>query len=189
MDKLRNQIAAYFNENQDEMLSDLKSLMEIKSKSEDRQKCEDALVYVADLARGFGMKATMGKYRDVCVVEAGEGEETLGILVHVDVVEEGAIELWECEPFTLTQKDELLFGRGIIDDKGPVIGTLYALKFLKETISTWKRRIWLIIGSSEETEWIDMEHFKEEFPIPDTDTLRTETFRFSTRKAGTWMWF
>lgn len=149
------------------MLSDLKGLMEIKSKSEDRSKCEEALLYVETLARNFGMKTTMGKYRDVCVVEAGEGEETLGILAHVDVVEEGALELWECEPFTLTQKDGLLFGRGIIDDKGTLIGTLYALKFLKENISTWKRRIWLIVGSSEETEWIDMEDFKEEFPIPD----------------------
>lgn len=167
MDKLRNQIAAYFNENQAGMLSDLKDLMEIESRSKEEKKCEEALGYVAMLARNFGMKATMGKYRDVCVVEMGEGEETLGILAHVDVVEEGSLELWECEPFTLTQKDGLLLGRGIIDDKGPVIGTLYALKYLKDNVSEWKRKICFIVGSSEETEWIDMEHFKEEFPIPD----------------------
>lgn len=37
MDKLRNQIAAYFNENQAGMLSDLKDLMEIESRSKEKK--------------------------------------------------------------------------------------------------------------------------------------------------------
>lgn len=167
MNELQAKINDFFQANQEALLSDLEGLMKIKSKSEDRTLCEEALRYAADIAEKAGMKAIMGKYGDVCVVEVGKGDETLGILAHVDVVDEGARELWECEPFTLTQQDGLLLGRGIIDDKGPVIGTLYALKFLKENVSSWNKRIWLIIGSSEETEWIDMEHFKEEFPIPD----------------------
>lgn len=167
MDNMQEKISVFFQKNQDAMLNDLKALMEIKSKSEDRTLCEEALSYVETLAKKFGMKTMMGSHHDVCVIEVGEGDETLGILAHVDVVDEGALDIWEVEPFTLTQKDGLLLGRGIIDDKGPVIGTLYALRFLKENIKEWSKKIWLIVGSNEEVEWTDMEHFKEEFKIPD----------------------
>ena len=37
---------------------------------------------------------------------------------HVDVQPPDPLELWESDPFTLEQRDEWLFGRGVVDDKG-----------------------------------------------------------------------
>ena len=39
---------------------------------------------------------------------------------------------WTFEPFSVTQKDGYLIGRGTLDDKGPVVVTLWALKFWKD---------------------------------------------------------
>ena len=35
---------------------------------------------------------------------------------------------WDSEPFTLDQRGGSLFGRGSTDDKGPVLGWLYAIE-------------------------------------------------------------
>ena len=50
----------------------------------------------------------------------------VGIIGHLDVVPEG--EGWTYPPFELTIRDDILYGRGTIDDKGPVIASLYAIK-------------------------------------------------------------
>ncbi len=166
-ERTKEKIKNYFDVHREEMYGNLKTLMEFKSRTDDIEKSKEALCYVLKLAEGFGMKTTLGKYGDVAVIEIGEGEETLGMLVHVDVVPEGDLSVWEVEPFTLTQKDGVLYGRGIVDDKGPVITSLYAMRFVKENVPQMKRKIQLIVGTSEETVWTDMEHFKEEFPLPD----------------------
>jgi succinyl-diaminopimelate desuccinylase len=105
----------------------------------------------------------------VGVVEFGQGEETLGILVHLDVVDIGDPLKWAYDPFQGTEKDGFLYGRGTVDDKGAAIMSLYAMKALAQIVpeKEWKRKIWLIVGTSEEGHWSDMEHFKEQFPIPD----------------------
>ncbi|MGM9606611.1 MAG: M20/M25/M40 family metallo-hydrolase [Oscillospiraceae bacterium] len=150
-----------------EILKHLNGLMELKSISEDRECCKAALRYVLDLAETFGLSTKLGKHADVGIVDLGEGPETVGILVHVDVVAEGNPQLWDFEPYRLTEQDGILYGRGIVDDKGPVIASLYALKRIKDAGISLKKKLRLIIGTSEETQWTDMDHYKEEFELPD----------------------
>ena len=149
------------------ILKHLNGLMEFKSISEDRECCRAALRYVIELARSFGLETRTGRYGDVGIVDLGEGPETVGILVHVDVVAEGNPQLWDVEPYRLTEKDGILYGRGIVDDKGPVIASLYALKRIKDAGIPLKKKLRLIIGTSEEIQWTDMDHYKEEFELPD----------------------
>ena len=59
-------------------------------------------------------------------VDYGEGEETLAILTHIDVVPKG--EGWTVPAFEGVEKDGRIYGRGAIDNKGPAIAALYALK-------------------------------------------------------------
>lgn len=164
---MREKINRYFASHKEEMYLYLKELMEIESRTENREKSKEALKYVLSLAEKFGMQATLGKYGDVGVVEIGQGKVTLGILAHVDVVPEGNPAAWEVKPFTLTRKEKTLYGRGIVDDKGPVITSLFAMRFVKENAPQIKKKIQLIVGTSEESIWTDMVHFKEEFPLPD----------------------
>lgn len=150
-----------------EILKHLNDLMEFQSVSEDRECCKAALRYVLELAESFGLTAKAGRYGDVGIVDLGEGPETVGILTHVDVVAEGNPALWDFAPYGLTEKEGMLYGRGIVDDKGPVIASLYALKRIKEAGIPLKKKLRLIIGTSEEIQWTDMEHYIEEFELPD----------------------
>ena len=84
-------------------------------------------------------------------IDFGEGEETLGILGHVDVMPAG--DGWVCDPFSGEVIDGKLYGRGIIDDKGPTIVCLYAIKILRELGLPLRRKIRVILGANEETNW------------------------------------
>jgi acetylornithine deacetylase/succinyl-diaminopimelate desuccinylase-like protein len=60
--------------------------------------------------------------------EIGAGPHTLLIYNHYDVQPEDPIDLWESEPFTLTQRDGKLYGRGVSDDKGELYSRLQAVE-------------------------------------------------------------
>ncbi|MBP5605363.1 MAG: M20/M25/M40 family metallo-hydrolase, partial [Ruminiclostridium sp.] len=56
----------------------------------------------------------------------------LGILCHLDVVPADGQEGWDTDPFVMTEKDGILYGRGVIDDKGPLAAAFLAMKCIKE---------------------------------------------------------
>ena len=81
--------------------------------------------------------------------EAGSGEKLVGILAHLDVVPAG--EGWSTDPYTMVEKDGVLYGRGVSDDKGGAVASLYALKYLLETGYPFRKRVRLILGCNEES--------------------------------------
>lgn len=98
-------------------------------------------------------------------IDFGQGEETVGVLAHLDVVPEG--EGWTYGPYSGEVHDGKLFGRGTIDDKGPAIATLYAMKALKESGVELNRKIRLILGTNEETGWGCMDYYFKNEKAPD----------------------
>ena len=58
--------------------------------------------------------------------EYGEGEEMVAVLCHLDVVPAG--DGWHYPPYDCTWAEGRIYGRGVIDDKGPAAAALYALK-------------------------------------------------------------
>ena len=52
------------------------------------------------------------------------------MLGHLDIVPIG--EGWTKDPFSCTEEDGYLFGRGVLDDKGPAMAGFYAMKMLKD---------------------------------------------------------
>lgn len=96
--------------------------------------------------------------------EFGEGEETVGILVHLDVVPEG--EGWTYPPYAAEIHDGKIYGRGTSDDKGPAMAALYAMKALKESEATLSRKIRIIFGTNEETGWGCMKYYFEHEEAP-----------------------
>lgn len=106
--------------------------------------------------------------------ECGEGEEIVGILVHMDVVPEGSG--WSVDPYGGQVIDGKLFGRGAIDDKGPAAAVMYALKAVKDSGEKFNKRVRIIFGCDEESgRWDCMKHYfqSEEMPScgfsPDAD--------------------
>lgn len=93
----------------------------------------------------------------------GEGEE-FAILAHLDVVPAG--NGWTHPPFGGEIADGKIYGRGTMDDKGPAVTCLYALKALKDEGFTPKKRIKLIVGCNEESGWKCIEHYKKCAEMP-----------------------
>lgn len=67
---------------------------------------------------------------------------------------------WLTPPFNATIKDGNIYGRGAIDDKGPVVASLYAMKAIKDNLNI-NSRVRLILGINEEKSWKCIKHYKE----------------------------
>lgn len=91
--------------------------------------------------------------------ETGEGEKLIGILAHLDVVPAG--EGWDSDPFEMIEKDGKVYGRGVSDDKGGVVASMYALKYLIDEKYPFKKRVRLILGCNEETGSACIAHYVE----------------------------
>lgn len=101
-----------------------------------------------------------------CHIEYGRGSDYVGVLGHLDVVSAGDTTLWQTPPFQLTREGDLLFGRGVNDDKGPLLAALYALKIVKDMQVPLRHSIRIIAGGAEETTWECMAHYFQQNPQP-----------------------
>lgn len=97
-------------------------------------------------------------------VEYGSGDEYVYAFGHCDVVPEG--EGWDYDPFTLSRSGKKIIGRGVIDDKGPVLAAYLALKLLKDNNILPKRRIRVVAGGNEESGFKCIRHYFKKEPKP-----------------------
>ncbi|MBQ7702972.1 MAG: Sapep family Mn(2+)-dependent dipeptidase [Firmicutes bacterium] len=160
-------IEKYLDEHFEEMLEDLSSFVAIPSVSEDHDNVVKALRFALELAGKYGLKAESFLDDQVGVIEMGDGDETLGILTHVDVVPAGDPADWDSDPFETVIKDNRIYGRGTLDDKGMVIASLFAMRAVKELGLPLSKKVQLIMGTQEEVEWVDMDQYVKEYPLPD----------------------
>ena len=160
-------IERFIEDNRDLMVSRCKELVAIPSITEDREQVAQALDYVLDLGLRMGLKTKALLNGEIGLVEAGEGDEILGVLAHVDVVDSGDESKWISPPFEPEIREGKLYGRGTLDDKGAVIAVMTAMEALVKLGIPLKKEIQLILGTREETHWTDMEAYVEKFPLPD----------------------
>lgn len=150
-------------------IKDLAKLISFKSIYADGEKnypfgkeTANALNCFLDIAKKMGF-STINYDNYAGEVFFGEGEE-IGIIGHLDVVPAG--EGWLTDPFTLTEKDNKLIGRGTEDDKGALLLCLYALYALKCEKIKFNRKIRIIAGCNEETGWKDLEYLNKVTVLP-----------------------
>lgn len=93
-----------------------------------------------------------------------EGEPTLGILCHLDVVPVGTG--WNTPPFELTLNRGYLYGRGAIDDKGPAVSVLYAMYALKKLGVKLTQNVRFIVGTNEENGGSDLDYYAKKEALP-----------------------
>ncbi len=125
------------------------------------QKC---LEYTLDLCESMGFE-TVNVDNYAMHADMGEGAETFGILAHIDVVPEG--DNWDYDPYGAIIADGNIYGRGTIDDKGPAVAALFAMKALKETGVPLKKKVRIIFGTDEESGWACMDRYFSKMPKPD----------------------
>lgn len=155
----------YIDSLKDEIIAETCNLINIPSVSEETNNpnmpfgkyANKALDYALNLGNKLGFRTK--NIDGYCgYIEFGEGGTLLGIIGHLDVVPSG--DGWNTPPFEATIKDNKIYGRGAIDDKGPVVASLYAMKAIKDNINI-NCRVRLILGINEEKAWKCIKHYKE----------------------------
>lgn len=172
-DELKAQISAFVDEVWEDVVKDIDRLVRINS-VEDLSSAapgqpwgkgpHDALVEACKIASELGLDAHdcdgyIG-YADL----AGESEKQLAMIAHTDIVPVG--EGWDFDPLAVTRKDGYLVGRGVIDDKGPLVLALYAAHYFARQGKLLPYTLRCIIGTNEETSMGDVEWYLEHHPQP-----------------------
>lgn len=151
--------------NKDELLENLEKLVSYESVSVETEGVEpfgkenaECLNEALKIAEEYGFRTkNIDNYYGYA--EIGSGDKVIGIAAHLDVVPAG--EGWETDPFCLTIKDDIIYGRGVSDDKGALIASMTALKIIKESNVPLNKRIRLIMGCAEETGSKCMQYYRE----------------------------
>jgi predicted dipeptidase len=115
-------------------------------------------------ARGFGFRVAGRK--DVFELSWGEGDPILGLVFHGDVAP-AAAEEWKYDPFEPKVENGRLYGRGVMDDKGPLATALISLSMAQEMgLSPQRGRVLIIIGNDEESSWLGMQEYARTEQLP-----------------------
>jgi predicted dipeptidase len=161
------------DEIQAQAIKDLAQVIAIPSFSTEAEKNapfgagpKKALTKVLDIAEKMGFTTFEDPNGYYGYADIGTGNETFGLVCHMDEVPAGDISAWETDPFKLVEKDDKLFGRGTQDDKGPSLASMYAVKSILDAGYTFNKKIRFIFGTDEETLWRCLaEYNKKEDPI------------------------
>lgn len=171
-EKLMQQIEQWFDDHQDAMIEDIKRVCRIRSISgmDDVKPygsgCRKALEEMLEIGREHGFIAANYDYQcgSLCM-EEGDMENTIGFWGHLDVVPEG--DNWlHTEPYNPVLKDGYLIGRGVSDNKGPTVATMYILQCLHELKIPMKHHLKMFLGCDEEVGMRDTEYYAANYPCP-----------------------
>ena len=164
---------AYWDANRDAIVADIAKLVEIPSVEDLAAAAPGApygpgpaaaLAAALEIAEGMGMAATNCEGHIGFADLPGETDAQLGIIGHVDVVPAGPG--WTFEPFKVTEKDGYLMGRGCLDDKGPSVVALHAVKCLAGLDVPRPYTMRFIFGANEETGMRDVAWYLENYDSP-----------------------
>ena len=122
-----------------------------------------ALEVGLEIARELGLE-TRNCENYIGYASLDDNDDYLATITHLDVVPAG--EGWTGDPFTLRERDGYLIGRGIMDDKGPSVICLYALKFFKDAGIPLRHGLRAILGINEETGMEDVEYYLKNYKAP-----------------------
>ena len=168
--RLRSDLDAFAEENREAILRDIGRLVAINSVEGEPAPGAPfgpgpraALDLGLQIARELGL-ATVDCEGRIGYAALGEGERYLATITHLDVVPAGGG--WAADPFCMRQRDGYLIGRGVMDDKGPSVLCLYALKYLKERQIPLRYPIRALLGVNEETHMADVDYYLAHDPAP-----------------------
>lgn len=173
MNDMLETLHKHIENNKKELLGDLKRQVSIASVQSEPEagrpfgrNVGEALEDVLQLADSMGFH-TENLEGYAGLIDWGEGEEDmLGILTHVDVVPPGDISAWKTPPYEMVEEDGVLYGRGVADDKGPLLSALYGIYALKQAGFVPRRKVRFIVGTNEETDWRCIDYYLRHRKVP-----------------------
>lgn len=191
MGEKMDELDRWMDEHEPDFRKDIRSLVEIPSVAVRQpgteagmppygEACARALDQMLELGAGYGFLT------DNCdgycgSISFGEGDRTIGIWGHLDVVKAG--EGWTYPSFSCTEKGDFIIGRGVQDNKGPLVAVLYAMRYLKEKRHL-NSRILLIFGCNEENEMDDIQYYMNHRKAPDLSFVADCSFPVCRGEKG-----
>ena len=163
-------IDKFINDNRENIIRDIARLVAIDSvegKAEPGAPFgkgpKQALELGLEICRELGLEAVNCEDK-IGYGQIGDAEDYLATITHLDVVPVG--EGWTGDPFTLREREGYIIGRGVMDDKGPSVLCLYALKYLKDAGVPLRYSIRALLGTNEETGMGDVEYYLDNYKAP-----------------------
>ncbi|MDO8908412.1 MAG: dipeptidase [Pseudohongiella sp.] len=101
-----------------------------------------------------------------------DNTELVALHAHADVVPANAAD-WiledgtQLDPFTLTEIDGRLYGRGAEDNKNGIVAVMYAMRVIAQENLPLQRHLRLLVDTTEETTGEAMPYYLERNPMPD----------------------
>ncbi|MDM8520626.1 M20/M25/M40 family metallo-hydrolase [Anaerolineales bacterium HSG6] len=144
----------YINQHQDQFIDELKPFCAQPSVSATGEGLLDMAEMVRQKMLDLGAEVQMltpgPDAPPIVYTTLGSGSKTLLIYNHYDVQPVDPIELWDSPPFEPTIRDGKIYGRGVADNKGHLIGRIQAIRAWQETMGELPCRIiWFIEGEEE----------------------------------------
>ncbi len=159
------------DELQEKLIEDIKRVVRIDSVESDAKEnapfgsgVKEALVEALTISEELGFD-TVNVDDYMGYARYGKSDEYICAIGHLDVVPVGTG--WKHPPFSAYEEDGYIYGRGVLDNKGPILSCLYALYALKELGITMDKEVRIIFGCNEETGFKDLEYYlsKEKPPV------------------------
>ncbi|PAK84343.1 ArgE/DapE family deacylase [Lentilactobacillus parakefiri] len=155
----------------EQRLQIFKDLIAIQSVNTDE---EEVSVYLKNLFGRHGISATIipvSDRRTDLTAEIGTGNPVLGVSGHMDVVSPGDASQWTSDPFTLTERDGKLYGRGAADMKSGLAAMVIAMIEIHDQGLLNKGRIRLMATMGEEVGELGSRTFAYNGSMKDVDAL------------------
>ncbi len=80
---------------------------------------------------------------------------------HYDVQPEGSLELWDSSPWKMEVRGDRVYGRGAVDDKGPIVASLMGIILAEEMLGQLPVNVRFVIEGEEEAGSISLHEFTE----------------------------
>ncbi len=121
--------------------------------------------YLRTLATKLGLNFNdVGGY--IQEISIGDANATFGIMSHSDV-QPVQPEEWSHDPWSGDIIEGKIWGRGSVDDKGPIVAVMYGMRALLDSGLPLQKKIILLVGTDEESANEDVATYLETHKAPD----------------------
>ena len=148
-------VADHIDAHLPETIERLKTLVRQPSVSAQRVGVRECGEMTVEMLRDAGFDAELvptadPDYPGIIAELKGASDKTLLFYNHYDVQPPDPLDEWETPPFEPTERDGYLYGRGVSDDKGPILARLAAVRAVRETTGELPVTIrWCMEGAEE----------------------------------------
>ena len=180
----------YLQDNRELIINDLMELVRVPSVIGEPQpgapfgeQTRKALDTVSAQMMRMGQKVIIPEHGAYGYCEFGSGEKIIGLIPHLDVVPPSG--KWMYDPFEPVFQDGYMISRGVSDDKGGAIGSMYALDAIAKAGILLKNKNRLIFLCNEEVDMEgDIDHLEQAGLTPDFSLVPDAFFPIGNGEKG-----